>query len=286
MPLKKTSLILAGLTVLALSLSPACAPVPAADSAPSLRSISVQALGLSEASASATVTGTAAAGVDVVVMVTIANFQPVPATGQANAPGQGHLHYYLDNLPPALPDMPAWDTGVLVMSVATSYTWRGVSPGLHLFAVQLVNNDNSALTPPAVAAVVLAVPPAPGGATTTSTATSTAPGPGGGLVIQSDSIIRGRVVAVRPQMGGYPWEADVLVLSSQSVGDLPNPTADKVGQVITVRSNEDLSGIEPGTDITARVKYAGDVPQPGIFLLIYDIAVAGAPATAATTGAS
>ncbi len=285
--MRKTCLIHAGLTVLALSLSSACAPVPAVAGPPSIRSISVQALGLSAASAAATVPG-APAGVDVMVMVTVANFEPVAATGQGSAAGQGHLIYYLDNVPDALPDMPAWDSGVRVMSTSTSYTWRGVAPGPHLFAVQLVNNDDSAFSPPAAAAAVLVVPPASGGAATGTTTAGTATGtaPGGGLVIQSDSIVRARVVAVRPQTSGYPWEADVLVLSSQSVGDLPNPTADKVGQVITVRSSEDLSGIGPGTDITARVKYAGDVPLPGIVLLIYDIAVAGAPATATATAAT
>ncbi len=77
---------------------------------------------------------------------------------------------------------------------------------------------------------------------------------GGGAVVRSDSIISGEIRAIRQQTAGYPWEVGVLVKSSESVDSLPNPTGDKVGQLIT-----------------ARVKYIGDVPRPGISLYIYNI---------------
>jgi hypothetical protein len=102
------------------------------------------------------------------------------------------------------------------------------------------------------------------------TSTPTTP-PGGGAVVRSDSIVSGEIKAIRKQSTGYPYEMDVLVLSSDNVDSLPNPTIDKVGQVITAKTDEDVSSFMAGQVITARVKYAGDVPQPGISLYIYNI---------------
>jgi hypothetical protein len=96
------------------------------------------------------------------------------------------------------------------------------------------------------------------------------PPPGGGAIVQSDSIITAEIKAIR-QTTGYPWEVDVLVQSSDSVGDLPNPTKDKVGQVITAKADENLSSFKVGQIITGNVKYVGDVPKPGISLYIYNI---------------
>jgi len=101
---------------------------------------------------------------------------------------------------------------------------------------------------------------------------SPTPSPGGGgAVVQSDSIITGQIRAIRPQTTGYPWEVDVLIQSSESVDSLPNPTKDKVGQVITAKTDEALNSFKVGQTITARVKYVGDVPKPGISLYIYRI---------------
>ncbi len=100
---------------------------------------------------------------------------------------------------------------------------------------------------------------------------SARPGGIGATVIQSNSLITGEIRAIRPQSAGYPWEIDVLVQSSENVDDLPNPTADKVGQVITARTDQDLSLLKIGQKISANVKYVGDVPKPGISLYIYDI---------------
>lgn len=61
--------------------------------------------------------------------------------------GQGHVHYYLDtkrlpttHAPPA--------TGVYRSIPKTAYTWAGVAPGKHSFAVQLVGRDHAPLRPP------------------------------------------------------------------------------------------------------------------------------------------
>jgi hypothetical protein len=101
--------------------------------------------------------------------------------------------------------------------------------------------------------------------------------PGGGAVIQSDSVITGKIAAVRRQSSGYPWEIDVTIQNSVDVGNLPNPTKDKVGQTITVKADEDLSSLKAGQVITAHVKYVGDVPQPGISLFIFNIDLQAAP---------
>jgi hypothetical protein len=82
---------------------------------------------------------------------------------------------------------------------------------------------------------------------------------GGGAVVQSDSVITGKI--------------EVLIQSSESVDSLPNPTEGKVGQVITARTDEDLNSYKAGQTITARIKYTGDVPKPGISLYIYSIAI-------------
>lgn len=105
----------------------------------------------------------------------------------------------------------------------------------------------------------------------TITPGTTAPGPGGGLVVNSDSIITGTIVAIRNESTGYPWQVDVQVLTSQDVGTLPNPTKDKIGQTGTFYTDENLSAFHAGQAINAHVKYAGDVPRPGIILYIFDI---------------
>ena len=102
-------------------------------------------------------------------------------------------------------------------------------------------------------------------------ATSTGPGGVGTTVIQSNSLVTGEIKAIRSQSTGYPWEIDILVQSSTNVDDLPNPTADKVGKVVTARTDQDLSSFHMGQKISANVKYVGDVPKPGIILYIYDI---------------
>jgi len=97
------------------------------------------------------------------------------------------------------------------------------------------------------------------------------PGGVGTTVINSNSLITGEIKAIRQESSGYPWEVDLLVLSSQNMDNLPNPTADKVGQVITTRTDQDLSTFQTGQKVSANVKYVGDVPKPGIILYIFDI---------------
>jgi hypothetical protein len=128
-------------------------------------------------------------------------------------------------------------------------------------------------------ALVLIVPAffACSAATTTSTtptltlSSTTTPNPGGGALINSDSIITAKIQAIRQKSSGFPWELDVLVQSSVDVGSLPNPTKDSVGKVITVETDQDVTSFKVNDVVTAKVKYVGDVPQPGITLYIYNI---------------
>jgi hypothetical protein len=106
---------------------------------------------------------------------------------------------------------------------------------------------------------------------TTSNTTDTPSTGVGGTVVRSDCIINGEIKNISKQMTGYPWKLDVLINSSDNVDDLPNPTIDKVGKVVTMVTDVDLTTFKELQTITAHVKYAGDVPQPGISLFIYDI---------------
>jgi hypothetical protein len=111
-----------------------------------------------------------------------------------------------------------------------------------------------------------------GCSTSTPTPSATTPGgPGTGEVINSDSIITATIKAIRQESTGYPWEIDILVNTSASVGDLPNPTKDSIGKIIMVKTDENLAKFKAGDNINARVKYTGDVPRPGITMYMYSV---------------
>lgn len=98
------------------------------------------------------------------------------------------------------------------------------------------------------------------------------PGPSGGTIVRSDSVITGEIKAIRRMSSSYPWEVDILVQDSQNVDSLVNPTKDKVGEVITTVTDQDMKPFNGGQVITAHVKLTGDV-EHGISLYIYDIKV-------------
>lgn len=94
-------------------------------------------------------------------------------------------------------------------------------------------------------------------------------GPGGGAIVNSDSVTTGKIVAIRTNLSpGYPSQIDIEVQKSMDIGSLPNPTKDKVGLVITCSTDQDVSPLKVGQVITGNVKYVGDVPKPGITLYI------------------
>ncbi len=98
--------------------------------------------------------GTTIPAGDVTVSVNVANFNIVDKQGQAKAAGEGHIHYFMDVAAPTNPNKPAVTApGTYVHILDKSYTWKNVIPGNHNFSVELVNNDHTPLTPPAVAMV-------------------------------------------------------------------------------------------------------------------------------------
>lgn len=85
---------------------------------------------------------------NVTVSVNVTNFTRIEPAGQPNAPGEGHLHYYLDAPVPTNASAPAIpETGGYIVSANTSYTWENVTAGEHNLSVQLVNNDHTPLIP-------------------------------------------------------------------------------------------------------------------------------------------
>jgi plastocyanin len=85
---------------------------------------------------------------NVTVEVNVTNFTLVEPTGQPNAPGEGHLHYYLDAPVPTNESEPAIpETGGYIVSTNLSHTWENVTAGEHNLSVQLVNNDHTPLIP-------------------------------------------------------------------------------------------------------------------------------------------
>ncbi len=80
----------------------------------------------------------------------------VDKLSQASAAGEGHIHYYMDVDPPTTPGQPAVTTEDTYAATADIYhTWADVSPGLHTFGVQLVNNDHTPLNDPVAAEVTV-----------------------------------------------------------------------------------------------------------------------------------
>ncbi len=129
------------------------------------------------------VDGATVTGSSVDVSVDVTNFEIVDALGSANVVGQGHLHYFMDAEPPTEPGVPAvTEPGTYVPTINTTYTWQNVSPGMHNFSVELVNNNHTPIEPPVVRTVTANVNPAVPGTTTpatgtpTPTATTTIPG--------------------------------------------------------------------------------------------------------------
>ncbi len=100
---------------------------------------------------------------DITVSAMALNFNLVEKQGEANVPGEGHLHYFLDTEAPTAPGSPAIPPGGSWAHTAnTTYTFTNVAPGTHTFSVELVNNDHTPLVPPVVAkATVTVQPPAP-----------------------------------------------------------------------------------------------------------------------------
>ncbi|MBI2853893.1 MAG: hypothetical protein HYX87_03105 [Chloroflexi bacterium] len=96
----------------------------------------------------------------IVVAVQVSGFTLADKLGQANVPGQGHIHYFLDVTPPTAPGQPAVTAaGTYVASIDIFNIWNNVGPGQHTFSVELVNNNHTPLVPPVVDQVIVTVLP-------------------------------------------------------------------------------------------------------------------------------
>jgi hypothetical protein len=95
---------------------------------------------------------------DVTIKTFVERFNLVDNAGQQNSPGEGHIVYYMDVSPPMVQYKSALTKeGTYAISTETSYTWNNVQPGMHTFWVQLVNNDNTPLEPPAAVRIYATV---------------------------------------------------------------------------------------------------------------------------------
>ena len=95
---------------------------------------------------------------NITVAVQVENFSLVNKLGKANVAGEGHIHYYMDAKIPTMPGKPALSApGTYAPTANTSFTWKNVTPGMHNFSVQLVNNDHTPVIPLVTAQVNVTV---------------------------------------------------------------------------------------------------------------------------------
>ena len=98
-----------------------------------------------EPSADSTVTSP-----NITVKTYVEFFSLVDKIGQANVPGEGHIIFYLDVTPPLKKGESALTAeGTYFITKDKVYVWENVPAGAHTFTVQLVNNDDTPLEPPA-----------------------------------------------------------------------------------------------------------------------------------------
>jgi Domain of unknown function (DUF4399) len=88
---------------------------------------------------------------DITINADVQNFNIVDKQGQANVTGEGHVHFYMDVTPlPSAAGQPAIPTDTAAVWAHVSddeHTFVNVTPGTHIFAVQLVNNDHTPVVP-------------------------------------------------------------------------------------------------------------------------------------------
>lgn len=101
---------------------------------------------------------------DITMTVKVTNFKLVDKIDQPNAPGEGHIDWYMDVDVPIAQGVPAIpEFGAHFASASTTFTWTNVPVGTRQFAVQLVENDHTPLRSPVVDSILLNVVPPPTG---------------------------------------------------------------------------------------------------------------------------
>ena len=95
---------------------------------------------------------------EITITVTVSGFNLVDAIGKPNVAGEGHINYFLNVAAPTAPGQPATAAaGSYNSTAATSYTWPNLPDGAYTFYVELVNNDNTPLSPPQVDQVAISI---------------------------------------------------------------------------------------------------------------------------------
>jgi hypothetical protein len=89
------------------------------------------------------------------------------------------------------------------------------------------------------------------------------------FAIHNDSLVTGKITAVRVSYSGFPWEIDLQIESSQDVSDLANYTRDKIGQIITASTDQDVRLIKAGDYLTAHVQLATEPGSSRTFFYIH-----------------
>ena len=85
-------------------------------------------------------------GTEIEVSVEVNGFEVVDKIGEAPVPGEGHIHYYIDESPPTEPDEPAVTSeGTYHATTEAAHTFTDLEPGEHTVYSQLVDNDHTAL---------------------------------------------------------------------------------------------------------------------------------------------
>jgi len=143
--------------------------VPSSTTEPYIQLLAVQVMPASSPTATSSPGQTGSVS-DVMVSIEVENLTLVPPT-TGNVAGQGHIQYSLDPLPtpsPTATGAPAETVSPTVspspsptnvyQSSDTLYTWAGVTSGEHVFRVELVNNDNTPLSPPVAAEAMITLP--------------------------------------------------------------------------------------------------------------------------------
>jgi hypothetical protein len=88
----------------------------------------------------------------------------------------------------------------------------------------------------------------------------------------NESVIRGKMVSVRPAPGGAGCIWDVEVLESRDVAPLANFARSRVGEAIPVYIHPDLkTELKPGDLLEARVFFQGDERSGAFFLKDDDV---------------
>ena len=81
------------------------------------------------------------------------------------------------------------------------------------------------------------------------------------LIVPNDSVVTAKVLDVIQLEGDVPWRWE-MVVEIQASEDVPgllyNFTKSMVGKTITMKTNENVSELEKGQVITARVRLFGD----------------------------